>query len=139
MRRLGRLIWLIVTILLVTVAIAFVTFNEALIALYIWPFDRTLMAPTWLVVISSFIIGGLFSIAILWAQWITIRTRMWRLQGKFNKLKAEKFNQQIARTTHKDMQAKWHQNEDGAYDHDKQDQRILTGISKPLRTGRNSG
>ena len=87
MQQLGRLLWLIITFLLVTVAIAFATSNEALINLYLWPFDRTLTAPIWLVVMSSFIIGGLFSCALLWAQWVTIRTKLWRLQGKLNKLK----------------------------------------------------
>ena len=94
MQQLGRLLWLIITILLVIVAIAFATSNEALINLYLWPFDRTIAAPIWLVVMSSFIIGGLFSTAVLWAQWIAIRTKLWRLQSKLNKLKAEKIQQQ---------------------------------------------
>jgi uncharacterized integral membrane protein len=62
MRRLGRFIWLIITMFLVAVAIAFVTSNKVLITLYLWPFDGMLIAPIWLVVISSFIIGGLLSI-----------------------------------------------------------------------------
>ena len=58
MRRLGSFIWLIITILLVTGAIAFTTSNGARITLYLWPFDGELTAPIWLVVLSSFIIVG---------------------------------------------------------------------------------
>ena len=70
-------------------AIAFATSNEALITLYLWPFEGALTAPIWLLILSSFIIGGLLSISLLWTQWLAIRTRLWRLQGKFNKLQAQ--------------------------------------------------
>jgi len=89
MRRLGRFIWLIITTLLVAIAIAFATSNEALLTLYLWPFDGMLTAPVWLVVISSFIIGGLLSIFLMWAQALAIRARLWNLQLKFNRLEAE--------------------------------------------------
>ena len=89
MRRLGRFIWLIITVLLVAVAIAFATSNEAVITLYLWPFDGMLTAPIWLVVMSSFIIGGLLSIFLMWAQALAIRASLWNLQVKFNRLEAE--------------------------------------------------
>ena len=60
--------------------------NEALNDLYLWPFDGMLTVPIWLVVTSSFIIGGLFSICLMWAQALAIRARLWNLQGKFNRL-----------------------------------------------------
>jgi uncharacterized integral membrane protein len=102
MRRFGRLVWLITAIFLVTVAIAFATSNEAVITLYLWPFDSMLIAPTWIVVMSSFIIGGLLSIALLWAQFMSIRTKLWRLQGKFNNLEAEVIRQKNDIRAHKD-------------------------------------
>ena len=89
MRRLGRLTWLTITIILIATVITFATSNEQLINLYLWPLDDALTAPIWLVVISSFIIGGLFSVTLLWAQWLAIRAKLWRLQGKFDKLEAE--------------------------------------------------
>ena len=99
MRRLGRFIWLIITMLLVTFAIAFATSNEALINLYLWPFDGGLAAPIWLVVMSSFIIGGLFSIFLMWAQALAIRAKLWNLQAKFNRLEAEVAQQQSTAKT----------------------------------------
>ena len=89
MRRLGRFIWLLITTLVVAIAIAFATSNEAMLTLYLWPFDGMLTAPVWLVVISSFIIGGLLSIFSMWAQALAIRARLWNLQLKFNRLEAE--------------------------------------------------
>ena len=65
---------------LVAVAIAFVTSNKALIDLYLWPFDGMLTVPIWLVVTTSFIIGGLLSIFLMWAQALAIRARLWNLQ-----------------------------------------------------------
>ena len=89
MRRLGRFIWLIITLLLVAVAIVFAASNETLINLYLWPFDGMLTAPIWLVVVSSFIIGGLLSICLMWAQALAIRATLWNLRVKFNRLETE--------------------------------------------------
>ena len=74
---------------LVAVAISFATSNEAAVTLYLWPFDGMLTAPIWLVVMSSFIVGGALSICLMWAQALAIRTRLWNLQVKFNRLEAE--------------------------------------------------
>ena len=96
MRRLGRFIWLIITTLVVAIAIAFATSNKDLIDLYLWPFDGMLTAPAWLVVVSSFIIGGLLSIFLMWAQVLAIRAKLWKLQVRFNRLEGETAQQQSA-------------------------------------------
>ena len=89
MRTFGRLLWLSITLFLVMFAIAFATSNKTLITLYLWPFDSALTAPVWLLILSSFIIGGLLSAILLWGQWLAIRAKLWRLEGRFNKLQAE--------------------------------------------------
>ena len=88
MRTLGRLLWLSITLSLVMFAIVFATSNKTLITLYLWPFDSALTAPVWLLILSSFIIGGLLSSILLWGQWLAIRAKLWRLEGHFNKLQA---------------------------------------------------
>ena len=88
MRLLGRLLWLGISIALVLFAVIFATSNETLITLRLWPFESTLTAPIWLLILSSFIIGGLMGAIILWGQWLAVRARLWRLQGQFNKLQA---------------------------------------------------
>ena len=89
MRTFGRLLWLSITLFLVMFAIVFATSNKTLITLYLWPFNSALTAPVWLLILSSFIIGGLLSTILLWGQWLAIRTKLWRLKGRFNKLQAE--------------------------------------------------
>ena len=138
MRRLGRFIWLIITMLLVAVAIAFVASNEALITLYLWPFDGKLTAPIWLVVISSFIISGLLSICLMWTHALMIRARLWNLQEKFNKLDAEMTRQQGVAKKLSDKQA----DEVLTANHEpaprKKDQEVKTFLSEPLRTDHTS-
>ena len=89
MRTFGRLLWLIFTLFLIMFAIAFATSNKTLITLYLWPFDSALTAPAWLMILASFIIGGLLSAILLWGQWLAIRAKLWRLEGRFNKLQAK--------------------------------------------------
>ena len=89
MRTFGRLLWLSITLFLVMFAIVFATSNKTLITLYLWPLNSTLTAPVWLLILSSFIIGGLLSTILLWGQWLAIRAKLWRLEGRFNKLQAE--------------------------------------------------
>ena len=89
MRTFGRLLWLSITLFLVMFAIVFATSNKTLITLYLRPLNSTLTAPVWLLILSSFIIGGLLSAILLWGQWLAIRAKLWRLEGRFNKLQAE--------------------------------------------------
>ncbi|MDA9641511.1 LapA family protein [Alphaproteobacteria bacterium] len=89
MRTLCRLLWLSITLFLVMFATVFATSNKTLITLYLWPFDSALTAPVWLLILSSFIIGGLMSAILLWGQWLAIRAKLLRLEGRFNKLQAE--------------------------------------------------
>ena len=89
MRTLCRLLWLSITLFLVMFAIVFATSNKSLITLYLWPFDSALTAPVWLLILSSFTIGGLMSAILLWGQWLAIRAKLWRLEGRFIKLQAE--------------------------------------------------
>jgi len=89
MRTLGRLLWLSITLFLVMFAVVFATSNKTLITLYLWPFDSALTAPVWLLILSSFIIGGLLGAILLWGQWLAIRAKLWRLEGRFNKLQSK--------------------------------------------------
>ena len=102
MQTFGRLLWLSITLFLVLFAIVFATSNKTLITLYLWPFDSTLIAPVWLTILSSFIIGGLLSAILLWGQWLAIRAKMWRLEGRFNKLQSETNKITAKSTTNQD-------------------------------------
>ena len=117
MRTFGRLLWLIITLFLIMFAIAFATSNKTLITLYLWPFDSALTAPAWLMILASFIIGGLLSAILLWGQWLAIRAKLWRLEGRFNKLQAET-DKTTAESTAK--QNDGHKQDFGQQDYDQQ-------------------
>ena len=134
MRRLGRFIWLIITMLLVAVAIVFATSNETVINLYLWPFDGVLTAPIWLVVMSSFIIGGLLSICLMCAQMLAIRATLWNLQGKFNRLEAEMTLQQSVARKHSDKWADADFTANYATAPNIKDQESKNFLSEPLRS-----
>ena len=108
MRTFGRLLWLSITLFLVMFAISFATSNKTLTTLHLWPFDSALTAPSWLLILFSFIIGGLLSAILLWGQWVAIRAKMWRLEGRFNKLQAET----------DEITAKSNANQDDSYKYD---------------------
>ena len=88
MRIFGRFLWLNIIFVMIVLTISFATSNEELITLYLWPLEGALTAPTWLMVMSSIIIGGLLSITLLLAQSLAIRAKMWNLQTKLNKLQS---------------------------------------------------
>ena len=134
MRRLGRFVWLIITILLVAVAIAFATSNETVISLYLWPFDGVLTAPIWLVVMSSFIIGGLLSICLMYAQALAIRASLWNLRGKFNRLEAEMTLQRSVARKHSDKEPDADLTANYATAPNIKDQEAKTFLSEPLRS-----
>jgi hypothetical protein len=91
---------------MVVLTIFFATSNEALITLYLWPLEGALTAPTWLVVLSSFIIGGLLSITLLLAQSLTIRLKMRNLQAKLNKLQSLTDTERISKDSDSDSNSK---------------------------------
>jgi uncharacterized integral membrane protein len=93
MRTLGRLLWLSITLFLVMFAIVFATSNKNLITLYLWPFDSALTSPVWLLILSSFIIGGLLSAILLWGQWLAIRAKLPPSMNTASRIMTSRVNQ----------------------------------------------
>ena len=85
MRYLGRLLWLVFTIITVVFAMAFATSNSEALTLYLWPFQSSVTGPVWLFVLGGFGLGTLFGGLAVWLSFIAIRTRHWRLQKKMLK------------------------------------------------------
>ena len=115
MRTLGRLLWLSITFLLVMFTILFATSNKTLTTVYLWPFDSALTAPTWLLILYSFVIGGLLSAILIWGQWLAIRAKLWRLQGHFNKLQAKTDKLAAESITRKDDEYKHSHDQQGEF------------------------
>ena len=120
--------------LLVAVAIALVTSNEAVITLYLWPFDSRLTAPIWVIVMSSFITGGLLSICLMWPQALAIRARLLNLQVKFNRLEAEITQKRGVERKHSDNKADGVLTTNNASTPNIKDQKAKTFLSELLPT-----
>ena len=89
MRKLGRLLWIIISVVMTVLAISFTVSNDAVIALSLWPFSQILNIPIWLSVIAAFVIGGSFGSALMSGQVIAIRTQLWRSQTQIRNLQTQ--------------------------------------------------
>lgn len=82
MRFLGRLLWLIITVSAVAIAMTFATSNDGIVTLSLWPVATTLSVPVWLAVLGSLGVGLVIGGITVWASFLTIRARNWRLRQK---------------------------------------------------------
>ena len=89
MRKLGRLLWIIISVVMTGLAISFTVSNDAVIALSLWPFSQILTIPIWLSVIAAFVIGGSLGGALMWGQVLAIRAQLWRSQTQIRTLQTQ--------------------------------------------------
>ena len=89
MYKLGRLLWISISVLTIIIAISVTISNAMVITLSLWPFSQTLDVPIWLLAIAAFVIGGMLSGGLMWLQMLTSRAKLWRSQSKVLKLQAQ--------------------------------------------------
>ena len=89
MRKLGRLLWIIISVVMTGLAISFTVSNDAVTSLSLWPFSQILTIPIWLSVIAAFVIGGSLGGALMWGQVLAIRSHLWRSQTQIRKLQTQ--------------------------------------------------
>tara|TARA_B100000989_G_scaffold204405_1_gene154736 strand:+ start:2083 stop:2397 length:315 start_codon:yes stop_codon:yes gene_type:complete len=86
MRFFGRLVWIINTVTLLAVAVAFAISNDAIISLSLWPLTQSLEIPIWLFGVGAFVIGGMFGAVLMGGQMVAIRAKLWRTQLQMRQL-----------------------------------------------------
>ena len=86
MRFFGRLLWIILTLILMVVAVSFAISNDAMISLSLWPFTQNLKLPIWLFGVGAFVAGGILGSVLMGGQMLAIRTKLWRAQSQVKKL-----------------------------------------------------
>jgi len=86
MRFIGRLLWITLNVILITVAVCFAISNDARINLTLWPFTQYLETPIWLLGLGAFMIGGILGAVLMGGQMLAIRTKLWRAQSRIKKL-----------------------------------------------------
>jgi len=100
MRIVGRLLWLCITIFVMVFAILFATSNETQVTLQLWPFETAVATPLWLALLSAFVGGGMIGALLIWGQTLAIRTKMWGLQRRHDKLQARYDLEHAGRANH---------------------------------------
>jgi uncharacterized integral membrane protein len=89
MRNIGRLLWASISAVTVGLAISITISNDTVISLSLWPFPQTLKVPTGILVITSFVTGGILSGGLMWLQMFANRAKLWRSQLQILKLQAQ--------------------------------------------------
>ena len=88
MRFLTRLVYFSIILLSCGLLAAFVTVNNTLTSLYLWPFNTQSTAEIWVFILGAFasgmLVGGLF----IWTKLLSLRTRLWARDRQLAKLHA---------------------------------------------------
>jgi uncharacterized integral membrane protein len=82
----GRFLWMLISVMMMLLAAAFVFSNDSIITLGLWPLTNHLDLPLWLFGIATFIVGATLGALVIWVHTLTIRTKFWFLQSKYDKL-----------------------------------------------------
>ena len=89
MHKLGRLLWISISVVTLIIAISITISNDMVITLSLWPLLQTLDVPIWLLAIAAFVIGGVLGSGLMWLQILTNRAKLWQSQLKVLKLQAQ--------------------------------------------------
>ena len=97
MHLITRMCW--VTLLIVTGVIlaGFVTSNQGLISIHLWPTHVILSAEIWVFVLATFGLGTITGATIFWFQTLSLKARLWSKAKQLSELEAhiEETEQQL--------------------------------------------
>ena len=82
----GRLLWIIITVILVLMTVSFVASNDATIRLSLWPITQNFKVPIWLFGVGAFVTGGVLGAVLMGGQMLAIRAKLWRAKSQIRKL-----------------------------------------------------
>ena len=82
----GRLLWIIITVTMMSLAVSFAISNNAVISLSLWPFTHHLDLPIWLFGVGTFVLGGILGAILMGGQMLAIRAKLWHAQSQIKKL-----------------------------------------------------
>ena len=81
----GRVIWLLFSLVAIIAAMIFATSNTHMAELYFWPLDGRLSISLWILVLGALVAGAIFGGGLVWISLIAARTRNWRLERRLGK------------------------------------------------------
>ena len=85
MHFIGRFLWLIVTIIAITLAMVFAISNTQTVTLRFWPFTGELEINLWMLALGAMATGAFLGGGLVWLSLVAARTRNWSLQRRLGK------------------------------------------------------
>ena len=97
MRLITRMCWLTLLVITGVILAGFVTSNQGLISIRVWPTDAILRAEIWVFVLATFGLGTITGATIFWFQTLSLKARLWSKAKKLSELEAhiEETEQQL--------------------------------------------
>lgn len=85
MHFIGRFLWLITTLIAITLAMVFAISNTQTVILRLWPLTGEFEVTLWMLTLGAMTIGALVGGGIVWLSLVAARTRNWSLQRRLGK------------------------------------------------------
>ena len=85
MHFIGRFLWLIITLIAITLAMAFAISNTQTVILRFWPLTGELEITLWMLALGAMAVGALVGGGAVWLSLVAARTRNWSLQRRLGK------------------------------------------------------
>lgn len=85
MHLIGRFLWLITTLVAVTLAMMFAVSNTQSVVLRFWPLTGELEIALWMLTLGAMTAGAVIGGGLVWLSLVAARTRNWSLQRRLGK------------------------------------------------------
>ena len=82
----GRMLWIIITVIMMGLAVSLAISNDVVISLSLWPLTHRLDLPIWLFGVGAFVFGGILGAILMGGQMLAIRAKLWHAQSQIKKL-----------------------------------------------------
>ena len=81
----GRMLWIIITVIMMGLAVSLAISNDVVISLSLWPLTHRLDLPIWLFGVGAFVFGGILGAILMGGQMLAIRAKLWHAQSQIKK------------------------------------------------------
>lgn len=97
MRFTTRIFWLALLVVSGVMLAGFVTSNQSLTTIHLWPATVMIRGELWIFVLSAFGLGMIIGASVFWLQNLGLKARLWSKAKKISELEAhiEETEQQL--------------------------------------------
>ncbi len=88
MRLISRMCWLTLLVITSVILAGFVTSNQGLISIRLWPTHAIMRAEIWVFVLATYGLGTITGATIFWFQTLSLKARLWSKAKQLSELEA---------------------------------------------------